>query len=64
MLRDRKRKESRCVAFYGSKRNLASSRLCFENKLYKDSINRSFYVVFYVIKSILANISLKNNKEG
>lgn len=49
-----------------AKETLKSSRLCFENKLYKDSINRSYYVVFYAIKSILAldAVDFKRHKDA
>ena len=45
-----KEKSLAVYRFMEAKETLVSSRLCFDNKLYKDSINRSYYVVFYAIK--------------
>lgn len=33
---------------------LGTTKLCLDNKRYKDTINRSYYAVFYAIKAILA----------
>lgn len=61
-----KEKSLAVYRFMEAKETLVSSRLCFENKLYKDSINRSYYVVFYVIKSILAleSVDFKRHKDA
>lgn len=39
--------------------------MCFENGFYRDCINRSYYAVFYGIKSILAlgEIDFKRHKD-
>ena len=59
-----KEKSLAVYRFMEAKETLVSSRLCFDNKLYKDSINRSYYVVFYAIKSILAldSVDFKRHK--
>ncbi len=33
---------------------LRGSVVCFNNGLFKDSVNRSYYVVFYAVKAVLA----------
>ena len=33
---------------------LETAKLCYNNKYYKDAINRSYYAAFYAIKSVLA----------
>lgn len=33
---------------------LDTARLCFENKHYKDTINRCYYAAFYAVKAVLA----------
>lgn len=45
---------------------MKSARLCLENQLYKDSINRSYYVVFYAVKAVLAiePIDFKRHKDA
>ena len=52
--------------FAEAKETLASAKLCLENKLYKDAINRAYYVVFYAIKSILAleQVDFKRHKDA
>lgn len=44
---------------------LIVAKTCFENEFYKDSINRSYYSVFYAIKSVLAlgAIDFKRHKD-
>lgn len=37
-----------------SKESLKASQIMLENKMIKDSINRSYYAVFYAVKSVLA----------
>ena len=61
-----KEKSLAVYRFMEAKETLVSSRLCFDNKLYKDSINRSYYVVFYAIKSILAldSVDFKRHKDA
>ena len=45
---------------------LEASKLCLENKHYKDSINRSYYAAFYAIKAVLAleEIDFKRHKDA
>lgn len=55
-----------CVYRYNKAvETIASSRLCLENKYYKDSINRSYYAAFYAIKAVLAleDIDFKRHKD-
>lgn len=33
---------------------LDTARLCFDNKRYKDTINRCYYAAFYAVKAVLA----------
>ncbi len=33
---------------------LETAKLCMENKRYRDTINRSYYAVFYAVKAVLA----------
>jgi len=49
-----KEKSLAIYRFTEAKETFLSASLCFENKLYKDSINWPYYVVFYTIKAILA----------
>ena len=32
---------------------IKSSKLCMDNKFFKDSINRSYYAAFYAVKAVL-----------
>lgn len=45
--------------------SLIVAKTCFENEFYKDSINRSYYSVFYAIKAVLAlgTIDFKRHKD-
>lgn len=45
--------------------SLIVAKTCLINRLYKDSINRSYYVVFYAIKAILAlgTVDFKRHKD-
>ena len=45
---------------------LRSAVVCFENGLFKDSINRSYYVVFYAVKEVLAldSVDFKRHKDA
>lgn len=45
---------------------LDTSKLCIDNKRYKDSINRSYYAAFYAIKAVLAldEIDFKRHKDA
>ena len=31
-----------------------NAKMCFDNKFYRDCINRSYYAVFYAIRAVLA----------
>lgn len=44
----------------------ANAKLSFENDFYKDSNNRSYYVIFYAIKAVLAleAIDFKRHKDA
>ena len=44
---------------------LETTKLCIENKHYKDAINRSYYAAFYAVKAVLAleNIDFKKHKD-
>lgn len=44
---------------------LKSAKLCMENKLYRDSINRCYYAAFYAVKAVLAlkKIDFKRHKD-
>lgn len=37
-----------------ARESLKASQIMLENKMIKDSINRSYYAVFYAVKSVLA----------
>ncbi|RKI37689.1 HEPN domain-containing protein [bacterium D16-51] len=45
---------------------LRSAVICFDNGLFKDSINRSYYVVFYAVKAVLAldSVDFKRHKDA
>lgn len=45
--------------------SLIVAKTCFENEFYKDSINRSYYSVFYAIKAVLAlgTVDFKRHKD-
>lgn len=44
---------------------LANAKMCLDNHFYRDCINRSYYVTFYAVKSVLAleNIDFKRHKD-
>lgn len=44
---------------------LVAAKICFQNRLFKDCINRSYYVAFYATKSVLAieGIDFKRHKD-
>ena len=37
-----------------SEETLKAAKMCLDNRFYKDCINRSYYVAFYAVKSVLA----------
>lgn len=51
---DSKSKDLAIYRYSLSKETLANAKLCLENRFFRDCINRSYYVVFYAIKSVLA----------
>lgn len=51
---DSKSKDLAVYRYSLSKETLANAKLCLENRFFRDCINRSYYVVFYAIKSVLA----------
>ena len=61
-----KEKSLSVYRFAEAEETLVSAKLCFDNRLYKDSINRAYYVVFYAIKAILAleQIDFKRHKDA
>ncbi len=44
---------------------MRSAKLCMDNHLFKDAINRSYYAAFYAVKSVLAlsNTDFKRHKD-
>lgn len=42
------------------------AQMSFDNGLYKDSINRSYYAVFYAVKAVLAlkEVDFKRHKDA
>lgn len=61
--------KSKDLSFYRlslAKETLANAKMCLDNQFYRDCINRSYYVVFYSIKSVLAieNIDFKRHKDA
>ena len=42
------------------------AQMCFDNGLYKDSINRSYYAAFYAVKAVLAleEVDFKRHKDA
>ena len=42
-----------------------AAKYCFEKKLYRDSLNRSYYAAFYAVKAILAleGVDYKRHKD-
>lgn len=49
-----------------AKETYANAKLSFENNFYKDSNNRSYYVIFYAIKAVLAleEVDFKRHKDA
>lgn len=47
------------------KGNIGGSKECYQNKHYKDSINRSCYAAFYAVKSVIAlgTVDFKRHKD-
>ena len=45
--------------------SLTVAKTCLEGEIYKDSINRSYYSVFYAIKAVLAlgSVDFKRHKD-
>ena len=52
--------------FLQAQETLKSAVICFDNGLFKDSINRSYYVVFYAVKAVLAldSVDFKRHKDA
>ena len=46
--------------------SLQAAKYCFEKKLYRDSLNRSYYAVFYSVKAVLSleGIDFKRHKDA
>lgn len=49
-----------------SEETLKAARMCLDHNLYKDCINRSYYVAFYAVKAVLAmeGIDFKRHKDA
>lgn len=62
---DDRQKELSYYRLQQAEESLKASKNCFENRFYKDSINRSYYSVFYAIKAVLAlgTIDFKRHKD-
>ena len=45
---------------------LTAAKMCLEYHLYKDCINRSYYVAFYAVKAVLAieGVDFKRHKDA
>ena len=52
-------------AIFFQKHKLIYTTYCFDNEFYKDSINRSYYSVFYSIKAVLSldSVDFKRHKD-
>ena len=61
-----KKKELSNYRYQTALETLDTAKLCFDNKHYKDSINRSYYAAFYAIKAVLAldEIDFKRHKDA
>lgn len=55
-----------CYRLSQAEETLKGSVVCFDNGLFKDLINRSYYVVFYAIKAVLAldSADFKRHKDA
>lgn len=62
---DNRKKELSIYRMQQAEESLKASKNCFDNKFYKDSINRSYYSSFYSIKAVLAfeTVDFKRHKE-
>ncbi len=51
--------------FEKAEETIRSSKLCMDNKFFKDSINRSYYAAFYAVKAVLAleDLDFKRHKD-
>lgn len=51
--------------FEKAEETIRSSKLCMDNKFFKDSINRSYYAAFYATKAVLAleDVDFKRHKD-
>ena len=49
-----------------SAESIRAAEFCFENKLFRDSLNRSYYAVFYAVKAVLAleGVDFKRHKDA
>lgn len=60
------RKKSLCVYRYNdAMETLETAKLCFDNKRYKDTLNRCYYAAFYAIKAVLAleSVDFRRHKD-
>ena len=46
--------------------SLRAAKMCLDNRLFKDSINRSYYTAFYAVKAVLAveGVDFKRHKDA
>ena len=46
--------------------SLQAAKYCYEKKLYRDSLNRSYYAAFYSVKAVLAleGVDFKRHKDA
>lgn len=61
-----KKKDLSDYRYQAALETLETAKLCFDNKHYKDSINRSYYSAFYAIKAVLAlaEVDFKRHKDA
>lgn len=62
---DSRQRELSDYRLHQAEESLEVAKNCYDNKFYKDSINRSYYSAFYSIKAVLAyaTIDFKRHKD-
>lgn len=60
-----KQKDLCCYRMTQAEETIKSAKLCLENHLLKDAMNRSYYAAFYGVKAVLAleNVDFKRHKD-
>lgn len=63
---DKKKKDLSNYQYQSALETLEAAKLCFNNRHYKDAINRSYYAAFYAVKAVLAldEIDFKRHKDA